>query len=186
VALPVLQDTLDRSLLLASAMDSRGYGHRVEQGPVARRTTATLTLGGLVGSCLGVYGLLDTTSPVWLGAPVLVLGLLLSVAGLWAGGRAVRRSTYRPDPWVLPEWLTCASGLVAAGCLLAQSRLDPLAMTMPVAPLWWPPLPLLALVGLLVAALPAVLTPEPPRPSDRRRTPQPRAAGDVVPEKVTT
>ncbi len=168
VALPVLQDTLDRSLLLASAMDSRGYGHRVDQAPSARRTTATLTLGGLLGACLGLYGLLDTTSPVWLGVPVLVLGLVLAVAGLWLGGRAVQRSSYRPDPWALPEWTTAAAGAVTAGCLLVQARLDPVAMTMPIEPLSAPALPLLALLGVLVGALPAVLTPEPPRSPARK------------------
>lgn len=168
VALPVLQDTLDRSLLLASAMDSRGYGHRIEQSRTARAVTGTLTLGGLLGSCLGLYGLLDTTAPVWLGVPVLLLGLALSVTGLWAGGRAVRRTTYRPDPWSLPEWVTAATGLVTAAALLVQVRLEPAAMSMPVTPLAWPALPLLALVGILVAALPAFLTPPPPAPSTRR------------------
>src|SRR5690242_14573753 len=46
VALPVLQDTLDRSLALASAMDSRGYGRRTEQSAGARRLTGALTLTG--------------------------------------------------------------------------------------------------------------------------------------------
>lgn len=177
VALPVLQDTLDRSLLLASAMDSRGYGHRVDQSRAARALTGTLTLGGLLGSCLGLYGLLDTTAPVWLGVPVLLLGLALSVAGLWAGGRSVRRTTYRPDPWSLPEWVTAATGLVTAATLLVQVRLDPLAMSMPVTPLAWPALPLLALVGILVAALPAFLTPPPPAPSTRR---SPTRAGSAL------
>jgi energy-coupling factor transport system permease protein len=176
VALPVLQDTLDRSLLLASAMDSRGYGHRVEQSPAARRVTAALTLGGLLGACLGLYGLLDTTSPVWLGVPVLLLGLVLAVAGLWLGGRAVRRTSYRPDPWALPEWTTTTAGAVAAGCLLVQARLDPLAMTLPLEPLTAPLLPLLAVAGILVGAAPALLTPPPPRSPARgataaRRTP---------------
>ena len=167
VALPVLQDTLDRSLLLASAMDSRGYGHRTDQAPSTRRLTAALTLGGLLGACLGLYGLLDSTSPVWLGVPVLLLGLVLAVVGLWLGGRAVRRTAYRPDPWTQPEWTTAASGAVAAACLLVQARLDPLAMTMPLQPLGAPTLPLLAVVGILVAALPAVLTPAPPAPPAR-------------------
>ena len=181
VALPVLQDTLDRSLLLASAMDSRGYGHRTDQSPAARRLTAALTLGGLLGACLGLYGLLDTTSPVWLGVPVLLLGLVLAVAGLWLGGRAVRRTAYRPDPWALPEWTTAASGAVAAACLLVQARLDPLAMTLPLEPLGAPTLPLLAVAGILVAALPAVLTPAPAgRPRSRRGRPSSRPPGEVT------
>ena len=38
---------------------------------------------------------------------------------------------------------------------------------MPLTPLAFPPLPLAAVVGLLVGALPAYLTPEPPRPASR-------------------
>ena len=36
---------------------------------------------------------------------------------------------------------------------------------MPLTPLAFPPLPLPAVLGLLVGALPAYLTPEPPRPA---------------------
>jgi energy-coupling factor transport system permease protein len=38
---------------------------------------------------------------------------------------------------------------------------------MPLSPLAFPPLPLAAVLGLLVGALPAYLTPEPPRPASR-------------------
>ena len=38
VALPVLEDTLDRSLMLAAAMDSRGYGRRRELARVHARS----------------------------------------------------------------------------------------------------------------------------------------------------
>ena len=168
VALPVLQDTLDRSLLLASAMDSRGYGRRGTDSVWARRTTATLTLGGLLGAAVGIYGVLDTGSPAVIGLPLLVGGLLLGVTGLWLGGRNLRRSTYRPDPWRGPEWITAASGLLAAACMQLSAYLDPLSMTLPVQPLAPPALPLVATVGLLLALAPAVLTPEPPQPPARQ------------------
>jgi energy-coupling factor transport system permease protein len=164
VALPVLQDTLDRSLLLASAMDSRGYGRRVEQTSLARRATGALTLLGLLGAALGLYGLLDTTAPAAVGLPMLVAGLSLCAVGLWLGGRAVHRSVYRPDPWALPEWLVAGSGVAAAVALLTQAARDAAGLVLPVSPLAIPGLPVPVVVGLLLAALPAVVAPDAPRP----------------------
>ena len=63
VALPVLQDTLDRSLLLAASMDSRGYGRRTAAVGSSRPTAAALSLGGLLGAAVGVFGVLDTEAP---------------------------------------------------------------------------------------------------------------------------
>ena len=162
VALPVLQDTLDRSLLLASAMDSRGYGRRPVQAATARRLTGALTLTGLLGAAVGTYGLLDATAPALVGLPMLVGGLVLCGAGLAVGGRAVQRTAYRPDPWAAPEWLVAGSGVVAAALVLVVAHRQPTAVVLPLEPLAPPALPLLAVVGLLLAALPAVVAPTPP------------------------
>jgi energy-coupling factor transport system permease protein len=162
VALPVLQDTLDRSLLLASAMDSRGYGRRTEQSPATRRVTAALTLTGLLGAGIGIYGLLDGTAPALIGMPMLALGLVLSAVGMRVGGRTVQRSVYRPDPWAWPEWLVSASGMVAAVLVVVQAGRAPESVVLPIAPLAAPALPLLAVLGILLAALPAFAAPDPP------------------------
>jgi energy-coupling factor transport system permease protein len=167
VALPVLEDTLERSLLLAAAMDSRGYGRAVGVPRGHRLLTGAVTLGGLLASAVGVYGVLDATTPPAMGTPTLLAGLGLSALGLWLGGRHVPRSTYRPDPWRGAEWLTLGCGVVAAASLLVLSRTAPDGLAMPLTPLAVPPLPLPAVVGLLVGALPAYLTPEPPRPAPR-------------------
>ncbi|KRE62447.1 energy-coupling factor transporter transmembrane component T [Nostocoides sp. Soil756] len=168
VALPVLEDTLERSLLLAAAMDSRGYG-RTPAAPGGQRVgTGVLTLGGLLACAVGLYGVLDASTPALMGTPTLVVGLLLSGAGLWLGGRHVERTTYRPDPWRGAEWLTVACGAAAAAAVVVVSRTTPDALSMPLSPLAVPALPLLAVAGLLVAALPGLLTPEPPRPASRR------------------
>ena len=57
--------------------------------------------------------------------------------------------------------------MVAAAVLVTISRTYPESLAMPLSPLAFPPLPLAAVVGLLVGALPAYLTPEPPRPASR-------------------
>lgn len=177
VALPVLEDTLERSLLLAAAMDSRGYGRTVTVPRGERALTGAATLGGLLASAVGVYGILDSTTPVLMGTPALLLGLGLSALGLWMGGRHVPRTTYRPDPWRGAEWLVLGCGVVAAAVLVGISRTTPMVLEMPLTPLGIPALPLLAVVALLVGALPGLLTPEPPRPASR--TPQ-RGAAEVV------
>jgi energy-coupling factor transport system permease protein len=181
VALPVLQDTLDRSLMLASAMDSRGYGRRTPGSGRQRKVTAALTLGGLLLACVGIYGLLDAQSPALLGLPALSAGLLLSGLGLWQGGRSVRHTAYRPDPWRLAEWLTCASGVAAAVAMVATARLQPESLVMPVAPLAVPALPVVATAGLLLGAVPAVATPRPPLGGRRPRAAVVRAADEVTP-----
>ena len=177
VALPVLEDTLERSLLLAAAMDSRGYGRTPQVPPGHRLGTGLLTLGGLLACAIGLYGVLDATTPAVMGSPTLVLGLALAGAGLWLGGRHVTRSTYRPDPWRTAEWVTAGSGVLAAAAFLVLARTAPESLSMPAFPLGVPALPLLAVAGLLVAGLPAVLTPEPPRPVSRRPV---RGAREVV------
>jgi energy-coupling factor transport system permease protein len=55
-----------------------------------------------------------------------------------------------------------------AAAFTLLSRTDPDVLLMPLQPLAVPALPPLAVVGLLIAALPAVLTPAPPPPVGRR------------------
>jgi len=160
--MPVLEGALDRSVELAAAMDSRGYGRTTDASRVDRRVTALLTFGGLLGVCVGVYGLLDASASALLGLPSLLLGSVLAAAGLTLGGRRTRRTRYRPDPWALPEWLVAGSGLVAAAGLFVTAAVDPGALEL-AGPLVVPPVPWPAVVAVLVALLPAVVAPRPPR-----------------------
>src|SRR5680860_1091247 len=114
LAMPVLEGALERSIELAAAMDSRGYGRTTDSSRVSRHLTGVLVFGGLLGVCVGVYGLLAGTSVRWVGMPMLVAGCLLAAAGMYFGGRRTGRTKYRPDPWALPEWLVTGCGLVAA------------------------------------------------------------------------
>ena len=161
VVVPVLADALDRSLLLAASMDSRGYGRH---GTASRRSvllTSGLLLLGLVGLTAGVYGTLDGLAPGYLGAPMLVAGFGVAAAGLVLAGRRVRRTRYRPDRWRLAETVVTASGILTAVALLVAARTDPTGAHPPLSPPTWPTLPALALAGALVASVPGWLTPRP-------------------------
>jgi energy-coupling factor transport system permease protein len=124
--------------------------------------TGALTSGGLLGVGIGSYGLLDASSPPVLGLPLLLLGVAMAAGGLVVGGRRATRSRYRPDPWVAAEWLAALSGATAATTVLVLAGSD-LAQVLTPAATGLPSLPLVAAAGVLVAILPAWLTPSTPR-----------------------
>lgn len=156
LVIPVLEDALDRSLMLASSMDSRGYGRRGTRSVVLSRLTAGLLIAGLAGLCIGVYALLDETAPRYLATPMLLAGIAVGVAGLVLSGRSVHRSSYRPDRWRAAECVTAAAGLLAGVAVFATAQVDPVDLYPSLTPLSWPQLPWLALLGIIVALLPAI------------------------------
>jgi energy-coupling factor transport system permease protein len=133
---PVLEDALERSLALAAGMDTRGYGRTSGATPRERRTTGALMLLGLCGICVGVYAGLDGTTPSWLGRPMLVGGVVVSVAAMFVAGRRVGRSRYRPAPWRWPELVVALSGAAvgAAGWWMSRHQLAVAYPSVTVAP----------------------------------------------------
>lgn len=170
IALPVLQDALDRSILLAAAMDSRGYGRRRTAPARERRLTSTLLLASLVLLCLGTYQLLTASSTATVALLLLLVGTGLAAGGLALGGRQSQHSRYRPDRWRSAEWLTAASGMACLAAVLVAGQRDPAALATSMQPLTVPTLPLLATAGVLVAALAAVTSPPPVSAPGRRTT----------------
>lgn len=162
VVVPVMTDALDRSLSLAAAMDSRGYGRTSGVPRASRRTTAVLVVGGLVGICVGTYGLLDSSTPRALGVPMLIIGVVVSMIGFVGSGGRVPRTRYRAQRWRSGEYMVAASGLITALVLIISSVKDPLALHPSVQPLEWPPLPVLAAAGVLIGSLPAWVAPRRP------------------------
>ena len=155
VVLPVLGDAIDRSLLLAAAMESRGFGRtRTARGPSAALTALLLASLGVL--TFGGFLLLGTPDAVAPAVGCVLVGVLGVAVGLRAAGRRQAVSRYRPDPWTPRDTAVALSGLVAAaaGILGSTSAFPTLfAATHPSTdPLVWPTLhPLMAvvLVGVL-------------------------------------
>ncbi|MEV6111627.1 CbiQ family ECF transporter T component [Streptomyces sp. NPDC052109] len=161
VGLPVLEGALERSVALAAAMEARGYGRSAEVPARVRRTTAALTLGGLLGVCAGTYGLLTAEGGTY-GLPLLFAGVAAALAGLRLGGRRSLRTRYRPDPWDARAWLVAGSGAAVAALLGLASAHDPEALHPGVVPLVTPALPLWPAAVVLLALLPAFVVPKEP------------------------
>ncbi|WAX82035.1 energy-coupling factor transporter transmembrane protein EcfT [Streptomyces sp. KMM 9044] len=160
VGLPVLEGALERSVALAAAMDARGYGRTAQVPAGVRRTTAVLTLGGLLGVCAGTYGLLTAEGAAY-GVPVLLGGLAAALAGLWRGGRRSVRTRYRPDRWDARAWLVAGCGTAVAALLALASVRDPAALHPGVVPLVAPTLPLWPAAAVLIGLLPVIVAPAP-------------------------
>lgn len=161
-AVPVLEGALERSVALAAAMDSRGYGRRAGVSLTRRRTAAGVLLVGLVASVIGCYGLLAADSPAALGLPMLAVGAGLAVAGVLAAGGGTTRTTYRPDPWRAAEWLVAGAGVATAGLLTAAAWVGIAGLVAPISPPGWPALPWVGVVAAAVAATPALTAPRVP------------------------
>jgi energy-coupling factor transport system permease protein len=160
--IPVLDDALDRSLLLAASMDSRGYGRRGQRSVLAGRATAGLLILGLGALAVGTYAALDETAPRYLATPFLVGGIVGGITGIALSGRGVPRSSYRPDRWRTAELVTATSGLVAGALMSVTARVDPAPLNPSLTPLSWPQVGGLAVCAVLIGLVPVFAAPEAP------------------------
>jgi energy-coupling factor transport system permease protein len=130
----------------------------------------------MVGLCFGAYGLLDGSAVGPSGVPALVVGTGLCVVGLVVGGRRVRRSQYRPDPWEPAEWAVVVCGLVPAVVMVGGLGTSAIGLHPSVDPLSWPTLPVGPALAVLFGGLAGVVAPPPVRPA--------RTVPDAGPEVI--
>lgn len=161
-AVPVLHGALEGSVVLAAAMDSRGYGRRAPVSTLTRRITSAAMLIGLVCVIVGTYGLLSPGMPAALGLGFVLLGLVGALTGLWWAARSSVRTVYRPDPWWTPEWLLTLCAVVVIAAFVTVGSVAPAALDPSTFPPVIPALPLACVIALIGAAAPAWFTPRPP------------------------
>jgi energy-coupling factor transport system permease protein len=145
-------------------MDSRGYGRTAGASPRSRRITGAFLIAGMCGLCIGAYGLLDGSALGWSAIPAFTGGAVLCGLGLLFGGRQVRRTKYRPDPWTTPEWTVAVCGMVPAVVLMAGVGFSVVSLNPSTDPLAWPGLPLVPALAIVAAAMAAFASPPPPAP----------------------
>ncbi len=159
---PVLEDALERSLALAAGMDVRGYGRAGRASRRERWLSGVLLLSALSGLCVGIYALLDHTTPRWLAVPMLVAGSVVAGAGLLSAGRRVERTRYRPDRWRAAEAAVAASGVAVGASIWWLGQVEPLMVYPSLETM--PYVSTLALGGVLLALVPALAAPPPRQP----------------------
>jgi energy-coupling factor transport system permease protein len=160
LTVPVLETAFDRSLGLAASMESRGYGRAVRSSAATRRAATGLALAGLVGVLAGLYGLLDSSAGGVLGLPVLGLGALLAASSLVVGASRDPRSGHRRERWSWTESVTVVAGAAPTAVLVVAS-VRGWDGVVPSQQAELPAVPLLAVLAVLVAVVPAWCTPRP-------------------------
>ena len=99
---------------------------RADEPAGSRRRAGVLVLGGLLGVCVGIYGLLDGTASAWLGMP-----LLAGRPGRRRRRAARRRrrreprTRYRPTRGRCPSGWSSACGVAGRGRLRRRGHLHP-------------------------------------------------------------
>lgn len=154
LVVPLLAGGLERSIQLAEAMESRGYGRTTAQ----RRGFVTLqlvTIAGVTMLCLGLYAAFTGGSWGW---AAVLLGSATAIVALRQLGAGVRRSSYRPERWHRRDTVVVfASACLICGMLILR-QLDAGSLAYTTLPRVVPPLfdPLAGALTLLLS-VPAML-----------------------------
>ena len=158
--IPILEDAVERSLTLATSMESRGYGRTRDLGRVPRWVGGSLLVAMMLVT-FGLFLLLGVPGGTWLGVGCLGVGLVATVVGLHLSGRRLAVTRYRPDRWRWRETAVVGFALAALLAVVAVSLSAPDSLNPTTRPLVWPVLdPLFVLAAVLVAAPIAVTVPD--------------------------
>ncbi len=119
LVIPVLEDTLERSLALAASLDSRGFGRTAaNRFPRLARVTSLLSVA-LIG--IGSYTLLADASTSWLAWSVLAIGAVCLGLALRLNSARGQRSIYNKAPWMPADFaLIAIAGALVAGAWFAD------------------------------------------------------------------
>lgn len=151
---PLLSGGLERSIQLAEAMDSRGYGHTTNQQRPTILAQGVIIVG-LTILALGLYFGLTGTWQGWIGAGA---GSVLAIEMLRRMTGPTRRTRYLRDRWRGHDTLVAAASLlliIGITALRLADRGDLIYTTLPRVTL--PPFDPLAGALLLLLSTPALI-----------------------------
>ncbi|MGI8684777.1 MAG: hypothetical protein ACR2MO_06770 [Acidimicrobiales bacterium] len=157
LAVPILESALERALLLAESMDSRGFAAAGATG--ADRTAAWCVLAGLAGMG-GAFVALVARARV----PAIALGGLAIVAvgaAVLVSSRQVTRVSYRPRRMTRRDWAVVAGSLAAPAGLAVLALTGDSSLTWAASPLRVPGFSPLAALALVALTVPAWRLPQP-------------------------
>ena len=111
--IPVLEDTIDRSLALAASMSARGFGRLGRLSNRQRFAIRLAALAGVVFLAIGAY-LLLTSPNAWVATILLIAGTVsIGITSHVASSRQIR-TRFEPQPWSAKDILVVSAAAVIA------------------------------------------------------------------------
>lgn len=158
IVVPLLAGGLDRSLAVAEALESRGFGASTDAGTTRRSRREDLAFGtgvvtGLGGLAVAVY-CLAVGRAGWAAVAAILGGLSLAALLRLSPAPANKRTRYRSPTWTGADTLVTAVSLATLIAVLVWNGARPGSLAYTPYPALSSPAvdaPLLAVLGLLLA-----------------------------------
>lgn len=116
IVIPVLEDTIEKSLALAASMSARGFGRRASTSKSRTATTRAIGLIAVTSLTSGIFLLLISPSQQLVDLALIGLGFACSIAYIKMSSLGSAITRYRKEPWRIGDGVL---GLVGVGLLLA-------------------------------------------------------------------
>jgi len=121
--IPVLEETIDRSLNLAASMDARGFGRRGSQTKLQRGLARGASVVSIVLELVGSYLLLATVGMTAIAIALIAVGLALTIVALRLSSLGSVRTRFKPQVFGVADFALVGIALL----VLLASLLG-----------WWP------------------------------------------------
>jgi energy-coupling factor transport system permease protein len=120
IVVPLLEDTVQRSLDLAASMDARGFGRRGSQGPLLANLSRLASMSGLVSLSIAIYLLLATDLPVWVPIALVLVTILAFTITVRMANRQSTRSRLKLEHRTWRDYAVIASASAVLAVLSAS------------------------------------------------------------------
>jgi energy-coupling factor transport system permease protein len=110
---PVLEDTIDKSLSLAASMDSRGFGRRGKLSRTQIISLRLISLTSVVLTSAGVFVLLVGTGLQPLALTLLITGLICVLVTVRTTSKNSIRTRFKKETWLLQDYVVVSVAIAA-------------------------------------------------------------------------